>query len=150
MLPSTLFFFQAEDGIRDHCVTGVQTCALPILYRARQPDAVIRRYLRAARKAKALLVLDIQPGRSDFFTETKRLRRWLREPGDVIGRVDAREINATTAWLDQLTRRQKLPQKLVVVHQFTDDMVDETALRARDHLDIVLNADGFGSRAVKK
>src|SRR5215211_3585016 len=27
---STFFFFQAEDGIRDHCVTGVQTCALPI------------------------------------------------------------------------------------------------------------------------
>src|SRR5260221_331461 len=25
-----LFLFQAEDGIRDHCVTGVQTCALPI------------------------------------------------------------------------------------------------------------------------
>src|SRR5438034_6604389 len=33
--PSTLsFFFQAEDGIRDHCVTGVQTCALPISYRS--------------------------------------------------------------------------------------------------------------------
>src|SRR5947207_3155320 len=30
-LPSRhFFFFQAEDGIRDHCVTGVQTCALPI------------------------------------------------------------------------------------------------------------------------
>src|SRR5438034_7228994 len=27
---SLSFFFQAEDGIRDHCVTGVQTCALPI------------------------------------------------------------------------------------------------------------------------
>src|SRR5215204_4745916 len=26
----TGFFFQAEDGIRDRCVTGVQTCALPI------------------------------------------------------------------------------------------------------------------------
>src|SRR5215467_15794769 len=26
------FFFQAEDGIRDYKVTGVQTCALPILY----------------------------------------------------------------------------------------------------------------------
>src|SRR5260370_1523729 len=25
-----LFFFQAEDGIRDSSVTGVQTCALPI------------------------------------------------------------------------------------------------------------------------
>src|SRR5476649_1695197 len=29
---SFVFFFQAEDGIRDHCVTGVQTCALPIWY----------------------------------------------------------------------------------------------------------------------
>src|SRR5436190_11874895 len=28
--PDPIFFFQAEDGIRDHCVTGVQTCALPI------------------------------------------------------------------------------------------------------------------------
>src|SRR3989441_5394238 len=26
------FFFQAEDGIRDKLVTGVQTCALPILW----------------------------------------------------------------------------------------------------------------------
>src|SRR5436190_12800036 len=30
------FFFQAEDGIRDHCVTGVQTCALPISARSRR------------------------------------------------------------------------------------------------------------------
>src|SRR5205823_11369816 len=28
------FFFQAEDGIRDKLVTGVQTCALPILFSA--------------------------------------------------------------------------------------------------------------------
>src|SRR5688500_20369861 len=29
-----IFFFQAEDGIRDYKVTGVQTCALPISSRA--------------------------------------------------------------------------------------------------------------------
>ena len=29
------FFFQAEDGIRDYDVTGVQTCALPILWHPR-------------------------------------------------------------------------------------------------------------------
>src|SRR2546423_7614416 len=29
-LRSAVFFFQAEDGIRDKLVTGVQTCALPI------------------------------------------------------------------------------------------------------------------------
>src|SRR5699024_12035043 len=31
---SCVFFFQAEDGIRDRNVTGVQTCALPIYYPA--------------------------------------------------------------------------------------------------------------------
>src|SRR5690606_39509162 len=30
VLSSVFFFFQAEDGIRDFHVTGVQTCALPI------------------------------------------------------------------------------------------------------------------------
>src|SRR5438034_2357351 len=33
------FFFQAEDGIRDHCVTGVQTCALPIFAMDEYPRA---------------------------------------------------------------------------------------------------------------
>src|SRR5438094_9934340 len=35
MLVFYFFFFQAEDGIRDRTVTGVQTCALPIWCRAR-------------------------------------------------------------------------------------------------------------------
>src|SRR5207249_7895884 len=33
-----VFFFQAEDGIRDRNVTGVQTCALPIYARAGVDD----------------------------------------------------------------------------------------------------------------
>src|SRR2546422_774121 len=33
------FFFQAEDGIRDVAVTGVQTCALPISIRGRSVHA---------------------------------------------------------------------------------------------------------------
>src|SRR5205823_11770682 len=42
------FFFQAEDGIRDKLVTGVQTCALPIFdemgpVRMRRPAALERR-----------------------------------------------------------------------------------------------------------
>src|SRR5690625_5474082 len=37
-----IFFFQAEDGIRDGHVTGVQTCALPIFYREiRKPDEAL-------------------------------------------------------------------------------------------------------------
>src|SRR5690349_23053817 len=33
------FFFQAEDGIRDLYVTGVQTCALPISFRSRSRES---------------------------------------------------------------------------------------------------------------
>src|SRR3989441_4297665 len=41
MLSVYFFFFQAEDGIRDKLVTGVQTCALPISrQRARAPRAL--------------------------------------------------------------------------------------------------------------
>ncbi len=136
-------------------------------YNLRQSDKVIRRYLKAARKAKALLILDIQPGRSDFFTETKRLRKWLKEPdvglaldpewrmgpgqvpGQVIGSVGAREVNATTAWLDQLVTRYDLPQKLLLIHQFTDDMIPEAELKERKGLAYVLNVDGFGTQTLK-
>src|SRR5207248_8937749 len=48
-----VFFFQAEDGIRDRTVTGVQTCALPISLRGAALDvgAMDRRVL--------ILVLDL-------------------------------------------------------------------------------------------
>src|SRR2546430_8773938 len=39
MRSSFFFFFQAEDGIRDLTVTGVQTCALPISLPAARPQA---------------------------------------------------------------------------------------------------------------
>src|SRR5690606_41120397 len=41
-----LFFFQAEDGIRDFHVTGVQTCALPIYRPSRCPRTAGRRRWR--------------------------------------------------------------------------------------------------------
>ena len=138
------------------------------MYRTRQDDAVIRRYLRTARQHDMLLILDIQPGRSDFFTETTRLEKWLKEPdvglaldpewrvqegevpGQVIGSVDAREVNATSAWLAQLVDEHELPQKLFIVHQFTEGMVDDAELKPRDQLAMVLNADGFGARSAKR
>jgi hypothetical protein len=137
-------------------------------YDTRADDATIASYLAAARRAKAVLLLDIQPGRSDFLTEARRLEKWLalpdvglaldpewrvsagQVPGQVIGRVDAAEVNATTGWLESVMTAHDLPQKLVVIHQFTDDMVDEQALVPRRGEAIVLNADGFGGQAIKR
>jgi hypothetical protein len=49
-------------------------------YRRRQPRGTVRRYLRAARRARDLLVLDIHPGRSTFIDEVRKLRGFLRKP----------------------------------------------------------------------
>src|SRR5438034_5228150 len=54
---TSFFFFQAEDGIRDHCVNGVQTCALPIY-----DPAGIAELLE--RKEVELVVINRDPGHS--------------------------------------------------------------------------------------
>src|SRR5690606_39800676 len=45
------FFFQAEDGIRDFHVTGVQTCALPIYLRPRRLGQLHLESLQAAHRS---------------------------------------------------------------------------------------------------
>ena len=138
------------------------------LYRNQTPDSVIRRYLRAARKYDALLLLDVQPGRSSFAAEIARLDRYLREPdvglaldpewhvgpdevpGQVIGTVDAATVNQISADLAAMTEREQLPQKLFVIHQFTSGMIANRAeVVARPPLATVVNVDGFGSAADK-
>lgn len=136
-------------------------------YNLRQDDATIERYLRAARKAKALLVLDVQPGHADFLSEVLRLEKWLREPdvslaldpewhtpgavpGSEIGSVTAAQVNEVAAWLAGIVEKHDLPEKLLVVHQFTADMIrDRGQLQAPKGIALTLNVDGFGDRPNK-
>ena len=136
-------------------------------YRLHVSDEIIGRYLKAARKAKALLVLDIQPGHADFLEEAMRLEKWLKEPdvglaldpewhtpgavpGSAIGTVDSRTVNAVSAWLARIVERERLPEKLFVVHQFTKDMIaGKERVKQRKGLAITMNVDGFGDRPNK-
>ena len=137
-------------------------------YRGRQSPEVIGRYLRAARRAGAILILDIQPGRSDFMTEARALRRWLREPdvslaldpewnmgprgvpGTRIGSVDATMVNRVGAYMDRIVRRRDLPQKLLLVHKFTDTMVRrQRLLRQRRRVALTFSVDGVGGSKIK-
>src|SRR2546430_7901723 len=58
------FFFQAEDGIRDLTVTGVQTCALPICYAACDPSRMGLGPVFAMHRAEGLSGLT--PGDADL------------------------------------------------------------------------------------
>ncbi len=139
------------------------------MHRLRQTDATIARHLRAARAAKGLLVLDIQPGQADFLGEVKALEKWLVQPdvslaldpewsvpagvqpGSVIGSTDAATVNEVTDYLARIVRARNLPQKLLIVHQFTDDMVsDRNLTRGRPEVALISNMDGFGTPEMKE
>ncbi|HEX2234377.1 MAG TPA: hypothetical protein VHG69_13540, partial [Thermoleophilaceae bacterium] len=121
-----------------------------------------------ARRQRALLLLDIQPGLADFMGEVRALRRWLEEPdvglaldpewrvepgqvpGQVLGSTDAATINAISAYLSRIVRGRDLPQKLLVVHRFTHDMIrDEERLERHPGVALTINVDGFGDRPIK-
>src|SRR5207244_5994616 len=74
--PTTFFFFfQAEDGIRDDLVTGVQTCALPIC--KRPPGAPAAAYLPSAVMARSCSPLRTgKIGRASVGKECRS--RWSR------------------------------------------------------------------------
>ena len=132
-------------------------------YSDRQSRRTVARYLRAARRRKMLLILDIQPGRAPFMREVRALRRFLAEPdvslaldpewsmdpgqlpGQQIGDTDARTVNEVSRYLSGIVRRRNLPQKLLVVHRFTEGMIkDERRLRTDPGVALTVNVDGFG------
>ena len=129
----------------------------------RQDDATIRRYLRVARAHRMLLLLDIQPGYASFIQEAKALESWLREPdvglaldpewsmkppllpAQEIGSTDAATVNEVSRYLSGIVRRHDLPEKLLVVHRFTADMIEnEHDLERNPGVALVVNVDGFG------
>jgi hypothetical protein len=139
------------------------------LYRSRSSDEQIQRYLDAARRHGVYLILDLQPGRSDFLTEAKAYERFLREPdvgvaldpewrteypatpgGGYVGHVDASEVNAVADWLAGLVAEEGLPEKLLVVHQFQIQMIrDKHLLREPEGIALNIHMDGFGTRTEK-
>src|SRR6516165_7314699 len=74
------FFFQAEDGIRDLTVTGVQTCALPIS----TPGAPRRTWLADGDDALTDLLGRLQPRRIAIRKRRVRLGYWGRGPTALI------------------------------------------------------------------
>src|SRR5438034_7223069 len=82
------FFFQAEDGIRDHCVTGVQTCALPICEGA-VLDSTDEGEVLLPDLARQMMRRLVEPTRTRarLFDKTGKLiadSRLLRGPGDAV------------------------------------------------------------------
>lgn len=139
-------------------------------YSAEAEIATLRPLVDAAAENGLYVVLDLQPGRTDFLTQAKLYEELLREPHvglaldpewrlkpnqvhlRQIGSVAIDEVNEVANWLADLTREHLLPQKVLILHSFRISMTPDIDRldTSRDELAIVMHVDGQGAQGAKQ
>jgi hypothetical protein len=116
-----------------------------------------------------LLILDIQPGRATFLEQVQHFHKFLTDPwvsvaldpewkmtgqqvpGKTIGHSRAHGINVVRDYLAAMVKRRNLPDKLLVVHQFTTGMLpNRDKIKPTHGIEEIFHADGFGSPSAKR
>ncbi len=138
-------------------------------YSSEASVSTLKPWVTAAGNAGMYVILDLQAGRADLLDQAKRYQSLLELPYvglaidpewkltstqlplQQIGHVDASQVNAVTRWLATLTAAHQLPQKALVVHQFTTGMIRHEGALTTDnpHVKVLIHMDGQGSPAAK-
>ena len=137
-------------------------------YRTHVSDEVIAAWLAMARERKALLLLNIQPGRAKFLDEVKHFEKWLKEPdvgvaldpewavgpdqvpGRQFGTVPGSELNDCAAYVAGIVAANDLPEKVFLYHQLHPQIVTgERALKEHPGVVLIKSVDGIGSKNLK-
>lgn len=137
------------------------------MYRARMPDSEIQKILTMAAKINAQVFLDAQVGKSNVQNELPYLEPYLKlpnvhlgldpefathnqKPGEVIGTLDAADINFAADFLAKIVKENNLTPKILVVHRFTKPMLTNASqITPLPEVQIVIDMDGFGSQGSK-
>ncbi|MGT2426404.1 hypothetical protein [Amnibacterium kyonggiense] len=139
-------------------------------YSSEIAPSALEPYVDRALAAGIPVILDLQPGRTDFLTQAKAYASLLEKPGVglaldpewrlgpkqkplvQIGRVSAAEVNRTSAWLADLVRTKGLPPKPFVLHEFRLTMLQQRqdVVVDRPELDVLIHVDGQGSQPDKQ
>ncbi|WP_344768642.1 hypothetical protein [Aeromicrobium panaciterrae] len=139
-------------------------------YSAETPIKDLLPLVDAAEKAGVYVILDLQPGRTDFLVQAKAYESLLKRPHvglaldpewrlrpkqkhlTQIGKVSVNEINRVGDWLAALTRDNRLPQKVFVLHQFNIRMIKGRARLNTNHPELatVIHVDGQGAYGAKQ
>jgi hypothetical protein len=137
-------------------------------YRRRVDNSVVDEYLRVARESKALLLLNIQPGQSDFLTEVRTFESYLHEPdvgvaldpewamkakqrpGVFYGQTDGATLNDVAEYLSDIVQKDDLPEKALVFHQVNRYVVkDEDVVKPHPGVVFIKSVDGLGPMNAK-
>lgn len=138
------------------------------LYIARTPTKEIEAFSQLAEKHGCLLLLDIQMGYDTIQNDVTPLLPFLQKPhvhlaidpefhvkrgqipGDSFGSVTAAEVTWAMQTLGDLVRANNLPDKIVVLHQFREDMLPEKSkIKPMPNIDLVVMMDGWGLPTAK-
>lgn len=116
------------------------------------------------------VVLDLQPGRTDFLTQARRYEKLFRKPQVgialdpewrlgpkekhlvQIGHVGIDEVNEVAQWLAGVVREYDLPPKVFTLHQFQLQMIRgrERLRTDLDELQFMVHVDGSGGQGAKR
>lgn len=137
-------------------------------WRRRVPNSVIDDYLKAAREAKAILLLNIQPGHSDFITEVKYYEKYLKEPevgvaldpewqmhgkekpGVFYGHTTGAMVNEVAQYMSDIIKAGDLPEKALVFHQVNGSVVqNEKDIVPHEGIALIKGVDGLGPAPTK-
>lgn len=134
------------------------------LYRARMPDEHIDKAIAMAKEVNGIVILDVQVGLSTLQSEIPALEHYLSMPqvhlaldpefsmkggeklGDVIGSFNSTDINYAATYLAELVKKHNLPPKVLIVHRFTQRMVQGAEhITPLPEVQVVMVMDGWGS-----
>lgn len=133
------------------------------------PEEHIRTYVELAEEHDALVLLDIQLGKDTVMEQVKMVEEWLKHPhvhlaidtefhvdegerpGEDLGQVDGKEIQEAVEYVSELTEQNDLPDKFVLVHQFTGHVLtNKEAIQPKDNAQVAVNFDGWGDATDKQ
>jgi hypothetical protein len=137
-------------------------------YRYRMPFKQIDSVLVLAKKAHAIVFLDVQVALSNIRAELPLLEKYLAmpqvhfgmdpefsmkdgtKPGKKIGTYDADDVNYVSGYLANLVNKYGLPPKILVVHRFTKKMLTNYKnIKLRKEVQVVIDMDGWGEPDLK-
>jgi hypothetical protein len=138
------------------------------LYLLYVDDGTMQEYFDLACREHFFVFLDLQIGRSSVEEEVTKVLPYLHGsnvhlaidpeftmnageiPGQVIGHVNAAQINAAQQILSDYAAQNHLPDKILVVHQFDEAMIsDPENIAAFPNVHVVIDMDGFGPKETK-
>ena len=139
------------------------------MYRNRMPFKQIDSVLRMAKRANAIVFLDIQVALSNIHAELPLLEKYWEmpnvhcgidpefsmkdgsHPGKKIGTYDAADINYVSGYLTNVVKKYHLPPKIFIVHRFTKKMVTNYKnIKLHQEIQLVMDMDGWGEPELKE